>query len=624
MDRVKSSLDIHINKCYYWTDSSIVLHWLKGTNKKLPVFVAHRVGEIQEMSTVENWNHVGTKENPADLISRGVSPRELVKSSLWWKGPTWLEDDGLIRCRLEVQEIDDSRLDEADRSEIIAMLVHEDIDLFTRFSTFNKLVRVTATCLRFAQLCRKQYSGEASGPLSVVEIEYARRSLIKGAQRAYFSSELEALKDGRAVSGRSNLRDMNPFIDADGLLRVGGRLRHSRLQHDAKHPILLPRCSRLTELIIEQEHKKLLHAGVEATLAAIRLSYWPIRARGTIKRIIRQCVVCFKARPRLSEQLMGDLPSCRVTPSRPFSNTGVDFCGPIYIKEGKRIKAYVAVFICMATKAVHLEVVSELSDAFLNSFKRFIGRRGRPTDVFSDNGTNFVGANRELEELRNLLAKEEHQRKIVDATSSDGIKWHFIPPRAPHFGGLWEAAVKSFKAHFCKVASEAALSFEEATTLVIQVEAILNSRLLIALSSDPNDLSYISPGHFLIGDALVAYPEPDLAHIKIGRLSRWQRVEQIRQHFWQRWSSEYLLQLQRRSKWTMNRGMQLQVGQLVLCREDGLPPLKWLLGRVQEVCPGNDGIVRAAVIKTSKGAFKRPAVRLSIMPFEQCSDRAAD
>lgn len=321
---------------------------------------------------------------------------------------------------------------------------------------------------------------------------------------------------------------------------------------------------------------------------------------------------------------MGNLPMHRVAMARPFSSTGVDFCGPIFIREGRRknskhIKAYVAVWVCMATKAVHLEVVSDLStDAFLNAFKRFIGRRGKPSDVFSDNGTNFVGANRELEDLRKLFAQEDHQHKIIDATSNEGIKWHFIPPRAPHFGGLWEATVKSFKGHFHKVASEAALTFEEASTLVIQIEAILNSRPLSALSSDSNDLSYLSPGHFLVGSSLISYPEPDITQVKMNRLSRWQRLEQIRQHFWKRWSREYLSQLQQRAKWHTNRGEQLKVDQLVLCREEGLLPLKWILGRVQEVCPGDDNIIRAAVVKTAKGIFKRPAVKLSVLPIE-CS-----
>ncbi|XP_067205357.1 uncharacterized protein [Linepithema humile] len=622
MDKVKHAVELDLNKCCYWTDSSIVLHWIKTTNKRLPVFVAHRVGEIQELSEVGSWDHVGTKENPADLISRGASPKELIDSQLWWSGPSWLQKNIVIQHQANVMDTEENQLLENNKLTLTSIPTQMVINPFDKFSNFNKLVRVAATCIRFALICKRKHNFKVSDPLSVDELEYAMRCLIKREQQMSFYQELNALRNGIEISHKSNLKAMNPFIDENGILRVGGRLKNSELQPEAKHPILLPHHSRLTKLIIQQEHKRILHAGVEATLAAVRLLYWPIRARSIIKRLLRQCVTCFKMRSRLSEQIMGDLPSQRVKITRPFNATGIDFCGPIYIREGKRknskhIKAYVAVFVCMTTKAAHLEVVSDLTtDAFLNSFKRFIGRRGKPSDVFSDNGTNFVGANHELEDLRKLFIQEEHQRKIIDTTSSEGIKWHFIPPRAPHFGGLWEAIVKSFKNHFYKVASEAALTFEEASTLVIQIEAILNSRPLSALSSDRNDLNYLSPGHFLVGSSLISYPEPNITQIKINRLSRWQRLEQIRQHFWKRWSLEYLSQLQRRTKWHANRGEQLEVGQLVLCREEGLPPLNWTLDRVQEICPGDDHIVRTAIIKTAKGSFKRPAVKLSILPVE--------
>lgn len=205
-------------------------------------------------------------------------------------------------------------------------------------------------CIRFARICKWEHNFKASDPLSVEELEYTRKSLIRKEQRTAFSQELKALKNRIEISHKSSIRALNPFLDKDDILRVGGRLKHSELQTDIKHPILLPHHSRLIELIIQHEHKNNLHSGIEATLASVRLIYWPIKARGTIKRLLRQCITCFKARPRMSEQMMG-LPSHRVVITRPFSTTGVDFCGPIYIREGKRknskhIKTYVAVFVC--------------------------------------------------------------------------------------------------------------------------------------------------------------------------------------------------------------------------------------------------------------------------------------
>ncbi|XP_077260842.1 uncharacterized protein LOC143896724 [Temnothorax americanus] len=501
----------------------------------------------------------------------------------------------LPESQQKVTEYDESQLAKNDRARVVTIASCQKTSPFYKFSTFTTLIRIAATCLRFVHNYKRQ---KHYGPLTVDELEEATKCLIRREQAMTFSKDIQDLTRQGTVSNQSSLKHLTPFIDEEKLIRVGSRLQHANLRSDVKHPWLLPQRSKVTELIIEHEHRKHMHAGPEATLAAMRLRYWSPKARGTIRRVLRRCIRCFKVKPKFSEQLMGDLPTHRVIQSRPFSHTGgVDFCGPIYVREGSRknatsVKAYVAVFVCVATKAVHLEVVSSMTtDAFLSAFKRFIARKGKPSDVFSDNGTNFVGANRKLEELRDIFTKEEHQNKITEVAASDQIKWHFIPPRAPHFGGLWEATVKAFKRHFYK-AADTKLTFEEASTLVIQIEAILNSRPLITVLSDPNDLSYVSAGHFLISDTITSYPEPDVTQVKVNRLSRWQHLEQMRQHFWRRWSNEYLLQLQNRTKWCSNRGPALRVGQLVICREDGLPPLKWVLGRVQETCPGPDGVAR--------------------------------
>ncbi|XP_072761509.1 uncharacterized protein [Anoplolepis gracilipes] len=299
---------------------------------------------------------------------------------------------------------------------------------------------------------------------------------------------------------------------------------------------------------------------------------------------------------------MRNLPSARVTSSRPFCIVGVDYCGPIFVRE--------------ATKAVHIELVSGLStEEFLGALKCFIERRGKPSSIYSDNGTNFVGANRVLEELRDLFNREEFRRHIVNEMANEAITWHFIPPRAPHFGGLWEAAVRSIKHHLNRTVSYGSLTFEESATLLIQIEAILNSRPLTPLSSDPEDNSFLALAHFLIGDSLISYPEPSLEHLPIHSLSRWQRIEQMQQ-FWKRWSVDYLHQMQQRLKWKRDKGPPIRIGQLVIIREDALPPKSWVLGRVMEIHPGADEVVRAASIKTNRGIIKRPATKLCVLPIE--------
>lgn len=320
----------------------------------------------------------------------------------------------------------------------------------------------------------------------------------------------------------------------------GGRLRNSRLQFDAQHPILLPRDHDLTKRIIIYEHTRNMNAGTQATMAAVRQRFWPLSLRSTTRKIIRSCVTCFKTKPVLSEAIMGSLPASRVTVSRPFSHCGVDYAGPVILKESKRrnvrnSKAYISVFVCFATKAVHIELVSDLTaEAFISALRRFISRRGKPGCIYSDNGTAFVGAHNQLKEVHDFLNNKQAQTDINQYLCEQETTWKFIPPNAPHFGGLWEAAVKSAKYHMSRIVGKAHLTFEELQTVLVEIEAILNSRPLTQLSADPNDLAYLSPGHFLVGTAMNSFPCHDLYDANENRLTRWQRVEQIRQHFWRR------------------------------------------------------------------------------------------
>ncbi|XP_035229444.1 uncharacterized protein LOC118201442 [Stegodyphus dumicola] len=229
---------------------------------------------------------------------------------------------------------------------------------------------------------------------------------------------------------------------------------------------------------------------------------------------------------------MGDLPSPRVQPSRPFAVTGVDYAGPYSIKSqvGRRtktFKCYISIFVCFSTKAVHLELVSDLSTStFLAALKRFIARRGKPSKISSDCATNFKGASKELKEIYKNAARIEKSSELCDYITSEGITWLFNPPTSPHYGGLWESNVKSMKFHLKRVLGSKLLTYEEFLTVLTQVEACMNSRPLCAMSSDPNDFSALTPGHFLIGAPLLAIPESDLSDVKSSRLKRWSLVQQ--------------------------------------------------------------------------------------------------
>jgi hypothetical protein len=244
-----------------------------------------------------------------------------------------------------------------------------------------------------------------------------------------------------------------------------------------------------------------------------------------IRPVLHRCLPCFKLKAAASQQLMDQLPLASVTVACPFLNAGIDYVGPFEIKSGNTrsktsTKCYITLFICVATKAIHLELVSNLtSESFIAALKRFIARRGLMDHLYSDNGSNFVGANRELKEF---FKSEEFLRQVHDYAAKTQFQWHFIPLNSPHFGALWEAGVKSLKYHWKRIVGKALLTFEEFITLITQIEVCLNSRPLIALSNDPSDPSYLSPGHFLIGAPLTSLPEPDFTTTTINSLSRWQ------------------------------------------------------------------------------------------------------
>lgn len=267
----------------------------------------------------------------------------------------------------------------------------------------------------------------------------------------------------------------------------------------------------------------------------------------------------------------------------------------------------------MCTRAVHIELVSELTtQAFLAALTRFVSRRGKPSNILSDNGGNFVGANNELSKMSEFL--ENNNELIETHLSNDRIRWKFIPARSPNFGGIWEAGIKSTKYHIKRLVSHP-LAYEDFNTLLIQIEGVLNSRPLCPLSQDPNDLVALTPAHFLVGKQLTALPEINLTDVPENRLNRWQRVKALAQHYWTRWSKEYLSELQTRVKWKKNSEELLKIGSLVLIK-DSTPSMVWQLGRVSELRPGKDGVVRVVNIKVANGELTRAVNKICVLPIE--------
>lgn len=624
ISHMKKTLDLNEAPVHLWTDSTVALAYIRGDVRRWADYVHNRVVKIKELSN-SHWHHVPGKENPADYASRGLSPRQLQGAALWWNGPEWLSKHSTSWPSVIPLPDSSTELEMRKTPVIIANKGEpkEIWDLVERFSNLTTLLRITAWCLRAIQRFRRQSAKNQSSPINPEEIDAARLFWVKTTQAVYFRNEINQLSRNENLSRSSALLRLAPFVDASGLLRVGGRLQNSLLDSDEKHPLILPRESALTTLTIDDTHSRTLHGGTQVTLVTLRRRYWIVGGRVPVRAFIHRCIRCVRHRAVLGQQLMGQLPKSRVTGQRPFRHSGVDYAGPLTIRTfrgrgAKTYKGYIVVFVCLSSSAVHLEIATDYStEGFLAAYKRFTSRRGVCETLTSDCGTNFVGADKELRKLFQTSSKEASA--IANILANDGTLWKFNPPSSPHFGGKWEAAVKSVKFHLKRVIGDTGFTFEEFSTLLSQIEAVLNSRPLCPLSDDPTDLTALTPGHFLIGSALNAIPEPSLIDLPSSRLSRWQLLRQMLEQFWKRWSTEYLQHLQTLSKW-QHRFHSLKIGSLVLVKDERYPPSKWALGRVIDVHPGQDNLVRVVTVRTQHSVYKRPIVKLVLLPVSTNDD----
>lgn len=617
LQEVARVLGVPKQNLYAWTDSSVVLAWLSSHPSRWKTFIANRVSEILTILDRSQWFHVSGSDNPADCASRGIRPSECADMQLWKKGPLWLQSEEIEYNRGNVKE---TSLEERNiKTKSYAITAVCDDSLFTRFSKFSKLIRVVAYCRRFWLRTRtsERHKNKTTW-LTTNELNEAVLTCVKLCQFQHFKDELESIKKKQKLSKASRLTSLSPILDDGGVLRVGGRLHEAPINENIKHPILIPNKSYLTDLLIADAHERTLHGGPQLMLNYLRSKYWILNSKSLVRNYVRKCVICVRYSSQSNQQMMGQLPKARVSAQKPFKCSGVDYAGPINIRATKgrgyhSSKGYICLFVCMTTRAIHLEVVSDMtSQSFLAAFKRFVARRGCVSDLWSDNGTTFVGGAKELQKLFNV-EKSMVASEIADFLATNGTTWHFIPPHAPNFGGLWEAGVKSTKHHLKRIIGNSTLTFEEMTTVLAQVEACLNSRPISQLSNDPQDAFTLTPGHFLVGEPLVTVPDLNYENSTISNLKRWQLTQKMLQHFWRKWSLEYLTQLQHRYKWT-NCKPEPKIGNIVLVKEDGLPPAKWLYGVIVDKHPGLDNLTRVVTIRCNNNEIKRPVSKIIILP----------
>ena len=616
LDHIKRVLGIPSDHVYAWTDSTVVLGWLSGNPRRFKMFVGNRVSNVMGLVPPDRWQHVRGDQNPADSASRGLFPSELLEHRLWWDGPEWLYmSKSEWPANPDVPRVETS--EEKAVSLCASLAAQPALPILESFSSFTHLKRVTAWIFRFVNHCRGIGSLHR-GPLSVDEVQHAERYWLTVAQESSFTEEMLFLKANQELPKRGSLLPLHPFLDSHGLLRVGGRESQSKLSYSRRHPIILPGNHTVTKLIVRTEHLRLLHGGPTLVNASLSRHFHIIGGRRVIRSVTRACVTCRRLSAKPQPQMLGQLPVDRLTPGSVFERVGVDYAGPMMTKRGSvrkptLVKAYVAVFVSLSVKAVHLELVSDLTtEAFLAALRRFIARRGKPFLIWSDHGTNFVGAARELKELFQFLGEQRMQQVVSEFCTSQDIRWKFIPERGPHFGGLWEAAVKSMKTHLKRIVADVKLTFEELTTVLTQIESCLNSRPLTPLPDSDDGIEALTPGHFLVGRPLEALPDPFLSFQPNTLLRRWHLCQALVRRFWQRWSSEYLSHLNKFTKWN-SPSRNFEVGDLVCLREDGLVPTKWPLARVVAVHPGADKLVRVVTVKTRQGTYRRPVTKVALL-----------
>lgn len=606
-----------------WTDSQITFHRIKSVSSRYTTFVAVRVAEIQQLTQPDDWRFIPGELNPADLVSRGVPPASLLSCHRWWYGPEFLlNGEPWPEWVTKETTAEDS---EAKKEVHLAMTRNSAdtlpfiVSLANNKSAIKVVVNIVVHIVRFFINLLKAKASKyyIRGNLTLQEREDSLMRCYRSIQCHYFPEDYKRLCNKCPLLKSSSLLALNPYLDDDGVMRVGGRL--ALTSTESQRQVLLPNSS-FSTLLLEDIHRKNLHAGPQALLAFCRQTYWVIGGLSVCRNIVHKCMICFKQKPRLLGQIMADIHPDRSRPESSFEVVGVDYAGPFLYKPLVRsrvqCKAYVALFTCYKYRCTHMEVVHDLTTtSFMNALRRFVSRRGVPRKMYSDNATNLTGGRRELAELREMLLSQATTTAITEYCNENRMQWIHIPARSPHFGGLWEAMVKQFKHHFNRALADKYLRIDELQTLVTQIEAILNSRPLTSTSSSAEDFKALTPGHFLMLKPVNLLPEPTWKSSNVTRLQSWQLIQYTVCCLADQFKKLYFNELQRRAKWRTPQP-NVSTGTLVLLQDDNLPPTKWRLGRIIEVFKGSDNMVRSVAVKTSTGEVTRAVQRVAPLPLD--------
>ena len=601
---------------YLWSDSKIVLGYINNDSKRFQTFVANRVTQINEISSKSQWDYVNTSKNPADIASRGSSTVEYLNNSIWFHGPDFLwKTDPLpsSNCSFTVDP-DDSELKKsavtlATDSKSLSGFDEIVLSLVNKSSSWNKTVR----CVAMLQNIKSNHSFDGCGKLSAQHTQNASNYIISLVQSISYQNEIQSLQSGCAIDKSSSLWRLDCFIDSDNLLRVGGRVKLSSLSLEDKHPIVIPKQSNLSKQILQHYHEQVAHQGRTSTMSAVRSAgFWVVGLSNAVSSLIYTCSFCRRLRRPVESQKMADLPPERVEVVPPFTHVGCDVFGPFPIKDGrKHMKKYGLIITCLSSRAVHIETLDNLStDCFLQSWRCFVALRGNVSSVRCDNGTNFVGANNEILKLYDEMSQDSSFSKYLQEHHCEFI---FNTPHASHMGGCWERMIRTIRSVFNGLTPHMHnFSSTSLRTLLYECMAIINSRPLTVVSSDCKPLS---PNDLLHMKSSVILPMPGyFDDSDVYARKRWRAVQLLANKFWNRWRKEYVQNLQQRQKWVKSR-RNLAINDIVIL-SDECGRRFWKLGRITEVLPSVDNLVRSVkvlcydVISNKHSTFTRPVNKL--------------
>ncbi|XP_062714276.1 uncharacterized protein LOC134291034 [Aedes albopictus] len=588
MKSISSSHTLQITRKVMWSDSSTVLNWIRSDPRKYRQYVAFRVTEILDETEVTDWRKVPSRMNVADEATKWGNGPCFDQGSRWYKAPEFLYKP---ECDWPDEVIEQTTAEELKIVAMHQVVPAEQVIDFTRFSRWEKLTGTLAVVLRFG---KRKTETRTNNPSSESR-RYAESVMVRLIQMGRYAEEYRVLQRNQQVQAEerqlvdrsSCLFKLSPFLDPDGVIRMGSRIGYAEcVPYEAKFPAILPKDHYVTHLVLNWFHRKYGHANNETIVNEVRQRFHVSELRTAVKKVARSCSWCkvYKSKPKVPP--MAPLPDARITPYvRAFSFTGLDYFGPITVRFGRgSAKRWVALFSCLGTRAVHLEVAYSLStESCKMAIRRFISRRGAPQEIYSDQGTNFQGANAELK-----MQMTTTNRHLAQTFTNANTQWKFNPPYAPHMGGILERLVRSVKAGLSNMALPKNPDEETLVTAIVEVESIVNSRPLTYLPIDSQESEALTPNHFLLlsSNGVV---QPAVRPTEEGAALRtnWKHIQIMLDRFWTRWIREYLPVIARQPKW-FGEVTPINVGDLVIVVNDGIRN-SWTRGKILRVYPGRDG-----------------------------------